>query len=259
MPTWMMPSSTPLRRRRCLAGLGWLGPALLLLATLHAACAQAPAGSPEGETVRIDTGHGVFRVPYAYLNIRPPPGALQPTNYWKQFGFAFWMPDGRPVAQEAMSLPTLRPQEAGQPQPGPDEYVVIAVNVTSLADPDAQPPAEVQFKNFLSGMGSEMFDYQERFGLIEATPKPGRQEVTNNYFGAKLFTNPLTEARVNFRCWRNPGPWIVNHICDGIVTFSSPEVSFHLRIPEDRMDDLLEVVRRIASLLVVWQETPSQR
>lgn len=207
-------------------------------------------GAPAERTVVIDTGQRTWRVPYGYLSIRPPAGALEPVNRWSRFSFAFWMPDGRPPGTAGQELAWLRPQEPGRPPPGPDEFVFIA-NLVEPFDTPLQPPRPAQMlANALSIPGTDRHDYRERWGMVEATPKPGEGELSDKYLLSRFHRDPAGATEAYARCSR-PHP-TDNGICSGRASLAGLDVSFHVQLPKDRMDrfaDALDVARR---LLLGW-------
>ena len=221
---------------------------LLLLTVAHPALGQ-PAPNP---LVTIDTGQHTYRIPYEYLSIRPPPGMVEPVNHWRRFSFAFWMPDGRPSQQAGHELGTLRPQEPGAPPPGPDSYVVIATNVTAWEGPDSVPRPGQQLENYLwGGGGSDRYEYQTRFGMLEVLPKPDFPAPFDMYLGVRNFPDLPIETSALVSCPRHD-EWAVNHICDGMVALQRLEVTFHIRLPTERMDQLMDAVGVAAHLLAKW-------
>jgi hypothetical protein len=234
----------------------------LIRLLLISVCAAAGSGAALGETkaglgetiVRIDTGNGVYDVPYNYLFNRPPIASVQPTNSWTGFGFAFWMPDGRPTAKAAVLLSSSRPKEPGQPPPGEFDYVVKISYIVPSNSPEPMVPAEVQLKNILEAFGVNIYDYRERFGLIEMTPKPRQSAPFNEYFGAIRFTDIDDSARVLLRCKKSWSEYLPNHICDGTASLDRMKVSLHLEMPEDRLDQVYKALNQATTLLYRWKE-----
>lgn len=228
-------------RRPLLAGAS----AALSLAALPSASQAQEA--PAEQVVVIDTGQRVWRVPYGYLSIRPPAEALQPVNHWRRFSFAFWMPDGRPTRTAGHDLGWLRPREPGRAPPGPDEFVAIATNVQAWeTGPDARPQPGQMLANVLGTFGTGGHDYRERWGLLEATPKPGEPGLNDSYLAARRYREPPHDMGAFISCPR-PGR-LDNNVCAGFVSLSGLEVLFHFRLPKDRMDrflDTADIARRL--------------
>jgi hypothetical protein len=225
----------------------------LFIGVKGSSCVGEQARTSPPQEVRIDTGHGIFIVPYMYLSGRPSTNETHPTYRVPRFSVAFWMPDGRPKLADAALLGTLRPEEPGRPPPKSSEYVVIAAQITSTADKNAPPAAPELWQNILTYQGTDAFDYRERHGLIELAPKPSKPAVFNLYIGAKDFADIGVKATVLFRCQREDVPPPTN-ICDGTVTISRPAVTFHFELPQDRMDQVMDAIRRTATFLQSWQE-----
>ncbi len=106
--------------------------------------------------------------------------------------------------------------------------------------------------NALSLPGTDRHDYRERWGLLEATPKPGAGgPLRNKYFLSRFHSaDPPGWSSAFVSCHR-PGP-LDNGICSGGASLSGLGVVFHVRLPKDRMDrfaDALDVARR---LLLGW-------
>ncbi len=108
--------------------------------------------------------------------------------------------------------------------------------------------------NALGIPGSDRHDYRGRWGMVEATPKPGEGETWDKYFLSRFHRSgeagPPGWASAFVRCSR-PAP-TDNGICDGRASLSGLDVAFHVRLPKDRMDrfaDALAVARR---LLLGW-------
>ncbi|GAA0602018.1 hypothetical protein GCM10009416_44830 [Craurococcus roseus] len=206
--------------------------------------------APAEQVVVIDTGQRVWRVPYGYLSIRPPAEALQPVNHWRQFSFAFWMPDGRPTRTAGHDLGWLRPGEPGRAPPGPDEFVAIGTNVRAWDEPGAPPRPGQMFANSLAVFGTGRHDYRERWGLLEATPKPGEPGLQDGYLAARRYGEPPHDMSAYVSCPR-PGR-LDNNVCAGFVSLSGLEVLFHFRLPKDRMDRFLDAADAARRLLASW-------
>lgn len=212
----------------------------------------APPASPSDPVVVIDTGQHTYRIPYEYLSIRPPLGAVEPVNHWRRFSFAFWMPDGRPSQEAGHELGTLRPPEPGAPPPGPNSYIVIATNVTAWDGPDAVPRPGMELENYLGGGGgSDRYEYQSRFGMLEVMPKPGFDAPFDHFFGVRNFPELPIETSVLASCPRHD-EWAVDHLCTGMVALQRLKVMFHIRLPAERMDQLMDAIGVAARLLVKW-------
>lgn len=231
-------------RRTFLAAAVTLPPAMLPRA--------ARAQEALAEQVVIDTGQRVWRVPYGYLSIRPPAEAIQPVNHWRRFSFAFWMPDGRPTRTAGHDLGWLRPREPGRAPPGPDEFVVaIATNVQAWeTGPGARPQPGQMLANSLGTFGTGRHDYRERWGMLEATPKPGEPGLNDSYLAARRYGEPPHDMGAFISCPR-PGR-LDNNVCAGFVSLSGLEVLFHFRLPKDRMDRFLDAADVARRLLMGW-------
>ncbi len=232
------------RRTILTAAVAFLSAALLPRAS------QAQEVPPE-RVVVIDTGQRVWRVPYGYLSIRPPAEAIEAVNHWRRFSFAFWMPDGRPTRVAGHELAWLRPQEPGRAPPGPDEFIFIATDVQAWNEPHAQPQPGQMLANSLGWSGTGGHDYRERWGMVEATPKPRVNGLWDKYFLSRFHRGERPGSASAFVQCRRPAP-TDNGICSGRASLSELDVAFHVRLPKDRMDryaDALGVARR---LLLGW-------
>jgi hypothetical protein len=122
--------------------------------------------------------------------------------------------------------------------------------VEAWGDGGLPRPAQM-FANALSIPGTERHDFRERWGMVEATPKPGEGELWDKYLLSRFHRGDppgVTEAYA--RCSR-PHP-TDNGICSGQASVLELKVAFHVRLPKDRMDrfaDALGVARR---LLLGW-------
>ena len=130
----------------------------------------------------------------------------------------------------------------------------IATNVRASDEPGQGPPPAQMFANALSVPGTGRYDYRERWGLVEATPKPGEGELWDKYLLSRFHRSgeagPPGWASAYVRC-RRPAP-TDNGICTGEAALSGLGVTFHARLPKDRIDrfaDALDVARR---LLLDW-------
>lgn len=233
--------------------------------TLALLLAPWPAFAQEqaDRVITIDTGQRVWRIPYLYLSIRPPPGPLPPVVNLRRFSFAFWMPDGRPSVRAGHESPSLRPPEPGRPPPGPNDYLVIGTNVQAWSDPEAPPHPARQLDNALSD-GSGNYDYRERWGMIEIVRRPGLPSNFDRYYGARLLREPrLVRVSVFVGCPRPGTPAnderTVNRLCWGAVTLSGLDVVFDVRVPMERMDQLLDALAVAARLLASWADPNSFR
>ena len=87
--------------------------------------------------------------------------------------------------------------------------------------------------------------------MVEATPKPGTNELWDKYFLSRFHRGERPgSASAYVRCGR-PAP-TDNGICSGRASLSGLDVAFHVRLPKDRIDrfaDALHVARR---LLLEW-------
>lgn len=148
-------------------------------------------------------------------------------------------------------LAWLRPQEPGRALPGPDEFVFVATDVQAWNEPHEQPQPGQMLANSLGWTGTGGHDYRERWGMVEATPKPGANELWDKYFLSRFHRGePPGSASAFVQC-RRPAP-TENGICSGRASLSGLDVAFHVRLPNDRMDrfaDALDIARR---LLLGW-------
>jgi hypothetical protein len=212
-------------------------------------------------TVAVDTGQRIWRIPYPYLSIRPPPGPLPAVVRVPGFSFAFWMPDGLTSTLAGHESPSLRPPEPGRPPPGPNDYLVIGTNVRAWSDPGAQPHPARQLDNLISD-GSANYEYRERWGLIEIVRRPGLPANFDFYYGTRLLREPgLMQASVLVRCARlgRPGndEFTINRLCTGTVALNRLDVLFHVQLPMERMDQVMDAVAVAARLLDDWADPGS--
>lgn len=241
------------KRRAFLAGA-----AVALSAAVPRRAVRAQQDAPAEQVVVIDTGQRVWRVPYGYLSIRPPAHAIQPMNHWRRFSFAFWMPDGRPTRVAGHELAWLRPHEPGRPPPGPDEFVFIATHVEAWDAGGLPQPAQM-FANALSIPGTDRHDFRERWGMVEATPKPGEGELWDKYLLSRFHRgDPPGATEAYARCSR-PHP-TDNGICSGQASLLELKVAFHVRLPKDRMDRFVDALDIARQLLLGWAgENPANK
>ncbi len=240
---------------RAVARLGRCSSVVLaLLLAAWPAAAQEPARG----VITLDTGQRTWRIPYLYLSIRPPPGPVPPVVHVPGFSFAFWMPDGRPSILAGHESPSLRPSEPGRPPPGPEDYLVIGTNVRAWSDPGARPHPARQFDNLISD-GSGNYDYRERWGMVEIVRRPGLPANSDWFYGTRLLG--LTRVSVLMTCPRPGTPGnnerTINRLCTGAVALSRLDVVFHVRVPLERMDQVMDAMAVAARLLGDWADPNS--
>lgn len=208
--------------------------AALMVAAVFVVFWPLPARStdpPANPIVVIDTGQYTYRIPYLYLSIRPPLTAVEPVNRWQLFSFAFWMPDGRASMVAGHEAGTPRPREPGRPPPGPNEYLVVATQVTPWRQGSPRPGE--QFENSLRSFGTHRYSFRERWGLIEVTPQPGTPASFDIYFGTRSFHDVPMDASLLISCAREDTPLnnvrTVHRLCTGPVALRGLDVMFTVR------------------------------
>lgn len=211
--------------------------------------AQTGIPSPSPMVV-IDTGQRTYRVPYAYLNFRPPQDRLNQVNKWANFSFAFWMPDGRPVkGGDAASLVLVRPSEPGQPPPGPNEYIVWFTRVTPWSDPDAGRQPSEQLANYLSG-GANNYKFSEQNGMLAIEPKFGSASNFDLFFGIQRVRSDIGITML-LLCSKS-GPFVVQALCAGSGSSRNLSVTYQIVLPKDRIDQGLQAHEVGSVLLQTW-------
>ena len=208
---------------------------------------------PTSNAVVIDTGQRTYRIPYEYLDLRPPQDQIGQVNRWPTFSFAFWMPDGRPVhGLDATSTVLVRPREPGRPPPGLDEYIVKVLLVTAWSAPNARPRPSEQLANSL-GIGTGFYDFSEKYGMLAIEPKVGTPENYNAFFGVQRPPQARSWATFLLGCPRDTQR-MTQPLCSGDGASRDLEVQYSLVIPYDRIEQALKANSTGLSLLMQWSK-----
>ncbi|MEK7994134.1 MAG: hypothetical protein AAB403_10060 [Planctomycetota bacterium] len=202
-----------------------------------------------------------YRVPEKYLSIPPRADQLGRVNRTQgQFGFAFWLSDGKPSQTRLLSLNTFWPTEAGRSAIGDQDFVVQVVSVTYV--PPKDEANEVLPSKKLHNSLIYLAPAPERtedvaFGLLRYTlVRPGEHLVVA---ATPSGSDPDVLLRSSWieRHWprgRPPNPFWRTSVfskADGLL--------IELRIPEIALGRWSDVVCQTLTLVRSWEVPPSQQ
>lgn len=201
---------------------------------------------PGDEPIDITVGDLRFRVPHAYLAVRPALHTVGCRNRWKYFGFSFWWPDLRPTEADAFLFGGFRPKELGRPDTDTTASVVnvrLVMNVSERHNADYITP--IQRRDNGTKYLELTFAGSEEFGLVKQVSS------TPNY--PFVFYGRYGEEEPNIRLRCDAQRTALYQICSGDIYYNSEDLAFFLSFLIEDLPRWKQIIGSAHGLLRAWQ------